>query len=69
MGTDLGIVDKKGTWFSFQTHRLGQGREAAKEEMKKNPKVAEEIEKAIYAKIAEGAVIPKKSGAKEEALV
>lgn len=68
VGTELGIIDKKGTWFSFQTHRLGQGREAAKEEMKKNPKVAEEIEKAVYAKISEGAVIPKKS-AKEEALV
>ena len=69
IGTDFGIIDKKGTWFSFQTHRLGQGREAAKEELKRNPKIAEEIEKAVYAKIAEGATIPKKGVIKEEALV
>jgi len=69
VGTDFGIIDKKGTWFSFQTTRLGQGREAAKEELKKNPKLAEDIEKAIYAKIAEGTAVPKKNAAKEEALV
>lgn len=69
VGTEFGIIDKKGTWFSFQSHRLGQGREAAKDELKKNGKLAEEIEKAVYAKIAEGAVLPKKNPSKEEALV
>jgi len=68
-GTEFGIIDKKGTWFSFQTHRLGQGREAAKEELKKNPKLADEIEKAIHTKIAEGVVLQKKPAVKEEALV
>lgn len=68
-GTEFGIIDKKGTWFSFQTHRLGQGREAAKEELKKNPKLADEIEKAIHAKLAEGVVLQKKPAVKEEALV
>lgn len=51
VGVDTGVVEKKGTWFSFQNHRLGQGREAAKEELKNNPKVAEEIEKQIHAKL------------------
>jgi recombination protein RecA len=67
VGTELAVIDKKGTWFSFQTHRLGQGREAVREELKKNPKLADEIEKAIFAKIGEGAVMPKKPGAREEA--
>ncbi len=51
VGVETGIVDKKGTWFSFQNHRLGQGREAAKEELKNNSKIAEEIEKQIHAKL------------------
>jgi len=61
IGVDCGIIDKKGTWFSYQTHRLGQGREAVREELKGKPKLAEEIEKAIHAKIASGAPLPKKA--------
>ncbi len=68
VGTELAVIDKKGTWFSYQTHRLGQGREAAREELKKNPKIADEIEKAIHAKISEGSVL-KKNPSKEDALV
>jgi len=60
IGVDCGVIDKKGTWFSYQTHRLGQGREAVREELKNNPKLAEEIEKSIHAKIAGGASLPKK---------
>lgn len=58
VGVDLGIIEKKGTWFSYQTHRLGQGREAAREELKSNSKLAEEIEQAIRAKIAERTAAP-----------
>ena len=60
LGVDMAIIDKKGTWFSYNTTRLGQGREAAREELKKNPKLVEEIEKAILARIAEGKVLPLK---------
>jgi recombination protein RecA len=66
-GVDLNIIDKKGTWFSYLNHRLGQGREAAREELKKNTKLAEEIETAIHAKIAAGSVLPKKSVVKDDA--
>lgn len=52
VGVECGVIDKKGTWFSYQTHRLGQGREAAREDLKNNPKIVEEIEKAIHAKLA-----------------
>ncbi len=58
VGVEQGIVEKKGTWFSYQSHRLGQGREAAREELRGNPKLAEEIEKAIYAKLSGKKVAP-----------
>jgi len=60
LGTDLAIIDKKGTWFSYNNNRLGQGREAAREELKKNPKMVDEIEKAIFAKVADGKALPVK---------
>lgn len=60
LGVDMGIVEKKGTWFSYNGNRLGQGREAAREELKKNPKFVEEIEKAIHEKVAAGKVVAEK---------
>ncbi len=51
VGVESGVIEKKGTWFSYQTHRLGQGREAVREELKTNSKLADEIEKAIHAKL------------------
>lgn len=53
LGSELGILEKKGTWFSYGATRLGQGREAVREELKKQPKLAEEIEKSILAKASE----------------
>lgn len=47
LGTELGIIDKKGTWFSYKGHRLGQGREAVREELKGNTKMLEEIERLV----------------------
>jgi recombination protein RecA len=55
MGVELQVIDKKGTWFSFNTTRLGQGREAVREELKKNPSLLDEIENVISAKIKEKA--------------
>lgn len=52
IGVEHGIIDKKGTWFSYKTHRLGQGREAAREELKKNPELCSEIEKGVYEKLS-----------------
>lgn len=54
LGADLNIIEKKGTWFSYNSTRLGQGREAARDELKKNPKFIEEIEKAVMAKMSSG---------------
>jgi len=43
LGTELGIVEKSGTWFSFGNERLGQGRENAKAFLKENPDITERI--------------------------
>lgn len=47
IGVDFNIIEKKGAWFSYKGHRLGQGREVAREELKNNPKMLEEIEGLI----------------------
>ncbi len=49
LATDLNIIDKKGSWFSYKGQRLGQGREFVREELKKNPKLLEELETQILA--------------------
>jgi recombination protein RecA len=47
LGVKAGIVEKSGSWFSFDSERIGQGRENAKAFLKQNPLMAERIEKAI----------------------
>ncbi len=51
LGTDLEILKKSGSWFSYGETRLGQGREAVKNLMRDNPELAEEIEGKIKAKL------------------
>jgi recombination protein RecA len=53
MGVELGIVQKSGSWFSYDTNKLGQGRDAVKQLLLDNPGMAAEIEAKIRAKIAE----------------
>src|ERR671925_1104049 len=47
LGVKAGIVEKSGAWFSFDSERIGQGRENAKAYLKEHPEVAERIERAI----------------------
>jgi recombination protein RecA len=47
LGVKAGVVDKSGAWFSYDSQRLGQGRENAKVFLKQNPDVASRIEQAI----------------------
>ena len=53
MGVELGIVQKSGSWFSYNSDKLGQGREAVKQLMIDNPEMAAEIEAKIREKIKE----------------
>ena len=47
LGVDLDIVQKSGSWFSYDGEKLGQGRENAKQFLKENPSIANEIENKI----------------------
>ncbi|BBK43167.1 protein RecA [Allostella vacuolata] len=49
LGVQAGVVDKSGSWFSYDGQRIGQGRENAKTFLRENPPVAQAIEKAIRA--------------------
>ena len=47
LGVKAGVVEKSGAWFSYDSQRLGQGRENAKAFLKANPAAAEKIERSI----------------------
>ena len=47
LGVKAGIIEKSGAWFSYDSQRLGQGRENAKVFLKDNPEIAAKIEKSI----------------------
>jgi recombination protein RecA len=47
LGSELGIVKKSGSWYSYGETKLGQGRDAVKQLLKDNPDLAEEIEMKI----------------------
>ena len=47
LGAKAGVVEKSGAWFSFDSQRIGQGRENAKAFLKANPDIAGKIEAAI----------------------
>jgi len=50
VGVDMGIIEKRGAWYSYGDLNLGQGRESAKEFLRQNPDLALEIENAIREK-------------------
>lgn len=54
MGVDLSIIQKSGSWYSYNGDKLGQGRDAVKQLMIDNPELGADIEAKIRAKIAEG---------------
>ncbi|MGB4130034.1 MAG: recombinase RecA [Acholeplasmatales bacterium] len=47
IGSELNIVEKSGSWYSYNNERIGQGRENVKKYLNENPKVKEEIENKI----------------------
>ncbi|MDJ0651930.1 MAG: recombinase RecA [Simkaniaceae bacterium] len=51
LGVEHGIVDKKGTWYSYNEKRLGQGKEATRTELKNARELANEIEQKIFDKV------------------
>ncbi|WP_374764622.1 recombinase RecA [Yunchengibacter salinarum] len=47
LGVKAGVVEKSGAWYSYDSQRIGQGRENAKQFLRENPDVAEKIQKTI----------------------
>ena len=70
IAVNLDIIEKSGSWFSYNGERIGQGRENAKDYLMKNPKIVEEVEKKIrdnYATAFEKSLGDEESDAEEEA--
>ena len=53
LGTELEIIQKSGSWYSYNSDKLGQGRDSVKQLMLDNPELANEIETKIREKIKE----------------
>lgn len=66
LGLERNLIEKKGAWFSYNSQRLGQGREAVREELKKNSKLAEEIKAAILAAPVASPLVVSTQAADEE---
>lgn len=47
IGAQIGVINKSGSWYSYAEHRIGQGREVAKQYLAENPDIAREIENKI----------------------
>jgi recombination protein RecA len=70
LGVKAGVVEKSGAWFSYDSQRIGQGRENAKNFLKSNPEIAGRIEAAIRQNaglIAEQILATPESGEDDEA--
>lgn len=50
-GVDQGIIDKAGSWYSYGSDRIGQGKENVREYLLSNPEIASEIEAQIRARL------------------
>ncbi len=48
---DQGIIAKSGSWFSYKDEKIGQGRDAVRTYLQSNPKIADEIDKALRQKL------------------
>jgi recombination protein RecA len=51
LGSEMGIVEKSGAWYSFGGDRIGQGREAAKSFLKEHPEIAQQIMSRVMERV------------------
>jgi len=66
VGTELNIIQKSGSFFSFEGKVLAQGREGAKQYIRDNPDFATALEKNIRGAVATGKKVPKELGEEKE---
>ena len=65
IGAQLDIINKSGAWYSYGDIRLGQGRENAKEYLRQNPELSQEIEDRVRAAV--GLIPSDQDGQQEDA--
>ncbi|MEM4658722.1 MAG: recombinase RecA [Candidatus Methanosuratincola sp.] len=58
LGSELRIIEKSGTWFSYKGERMGQGRESAKQYLAEHPEVMEAIRQEIMSRFRLGVSVP-----------
>ena len=58
LGTELGILKKSGSWYSYNDTKIGQGRDAVKNMLKDNPELCEEVEGLIAAALQDANANP-----------
>jgi recombination protein RecA len=66
VGVDLGLIEKKGSFYNYDGKPLAQGREASKLTLRDDKKLGEEIEKKIREIVASGKKVPKEIGEAEK---
>ena len=52
LGVELNVIQKAGSWFSYNGNKLGQGRDAVKQLIEDNPELLDELEKRIKESLA-----------------
>jgi recombination protein RecA len=60
LGVELNVIQKAGSWFSYDGNKLGQGRDSVKQLIEDNPELMDQLEKKIKDKLALGEVVVKK---------
>jgi recombination protein RecA len=66
VGVEMDVIEKSGAFFKYKGKVLAQGREGAKIALEEKPKLAEEIEKAIWQQVKEAKKVPQEVGEKSQ---
>jgi recombination protein RecA len=66
LATEAGLLEKSGTWFSFEGTRIGQGRENAKRFLRENPEVFDRVSELVYANAGIKRKVPAKEPSEKE---
>ncbi|MBK9109892.1 MAG: recombinase RecA [Saprospiraceae bacterium] len=57
LGSELNVIQKSGSWFSYEGTKIAQGRDSAKQFLEDNPELSAQIEEKIKAKLATGKMV------------
>lgn len=66
LGVNAGLIDKAGSWFSYNNQRIGQGKDNVRTFLKENPKIAEELEAKLRQKLLTSNTLPSQTEEQDE---